>query len=117
MTRLVRSLLLTSLTALAAAASAPDAKAQVFVGFGFGAPCAPVRVWVPGHFEVLKQTVWVPGSSRQVWIAPAYATRFDACGRAYQVCSRPGHWRTITEPGRYETRRVRAWIDGYWRFQ
>jgi hypothetical protein len=79
------------------------------------AHCPPPRVWVPGHYETRFQDVWVPGPSRQVWVPPVYAWRHDACGRAYQVCVRPGSWRTECAPGRYERREIRVWVDGCWR--
>ncbi|MFO1011088.1 MAG: hypothetical protein U1F29_13570 [Planctomycetota bacterium] len=78
-------------------------------------PCPPPRVWVPGHYETRCQQVWIPGESRQVFEPAVYEWRYDACGRAYQVCVRAGFWRTECSPGRYETREVQVWVDGCWR--
>jgi hypothetical protein len=74
----------------------------------------PLTVWVPGHEVERTRRVWVPGRTRQEWVAPRLATRYDACGRPYTVCLRAGHWRTICEPGHYETRVERVRIPGRW---
>jgi hypothetical protein len=79
-------------------------------------PCAPPpRCWEPGHFEERCERVWVPGAPTQVWVAPVYEWRRDACGRSFQVCVRPGHWETVCSPGRWEERRTRVWVEGHWR--
>ncbi|MBI5364029.1 MAG: hypothetical protein HZA53_12670 [Planctomycetes bacterium] len=77
--------------------------------------CPPPRVWSPGHFETRCQQVFVPGVEQQVWVPPAYEWRYDACGRAYQVCVQGGYYRTVCTPGHYETRTVQVWVDGCWR--
>lgn len=79
------------------------------------AHCPPPRVWIPGHFETRCQQVFVPGESQQVWVPPVYEWRYDACGRAYQVCVQGGYWRTVCSPGHYENREVQVWVDGCWR--
>lgn len=124
---------LSSITALALLA--PNADAQgLSVSFGkktkhgglaltytTGAKhCAPVhipppRVWVPGHYATRFEQVFVPGATQRVWVPPVYEWRYDACGRAYQACVQPGHYRTVCSPGRYETRPVQVWVDGHWR--
>jgi hypothetical protein len=76
--------------------------------------CRP-SVWVPGHFESRCERVWVPGCTRQVWVAPRYEWRNDACGRPVRVCVRTGYWTAVTDPGRYETRTTQVWIAGRWR--
>lgn len=77
--------------------------------------CEPRRSWVPGHYETRCESVWVAGCSRQVWVAPEYEWRVDACGRPYRVCVRAGAWRTVTDPGHYESRDVQVWVPGGWR--
>jgi hypothetical protein len=75
--------------------------------------CAP-EVWVPGHYEVVLQPVWVEGPAREVWCAPAYQWRRDSCGRLFKIMVSPGHWTTVTSPGHNETRRVEVWQPGRW---
>ncbi len=87
------------------------------VGFSSGyAPvaCAPARVWIPAHYETVCQQVWVAGCTRQVWVEATYETRYDHCGRAYQVMTCPSHWATVQDPGHYETRNVQVWVEGRW---
>ena len=74
-----------------------------------------VAVWVPGQEQTVTRRVWVPGCSRREWVPPVTVTRFDSCGRPYIVCVRTGHWRTVREPGRYETRVEIEWVPGHWR--
>ena len=71
-------------------------------------------VWIPGHEEHVARQVWVPGRTRQEWVPAQIETRFDWCGRPFTVCVRPGHWRTVCEPGRYETRYETIWVPGHW---
>lgn len=112
-------------TAAAAALLAPAAKAQVFsFGIGkpgkfaayvnFGHPQPPPRAWVPGHYETVKQQVWVPGCSHREYVQPCWETRYDCWHRPYTVMVRPGYWKTIQDPGHYELRAVQVWIGGHW---
>lgn len=34
------------------------------------------------------------------WVAPVYKTRWDGCGRKYQVLIRKGYWEEVWVPGR-----------------
>ncbi|MEO0650344.1 MAG: hypothetical protein AAFZ65_06670 [Planctomycetota bacterium] len=52
--------------------------------------------WVPGHWTVESQRIWQPGQSRQVWVQPVYATRYDECGVPYQVLVKAGYYKTIS---------------------
>ncbi len=82
-----------------------------------GSHCAPVhrhsdccKRWIPGHFEVVTEQVFVPGCCRQVWVEPVYATEYDHCGRPFQVLVAPGHYETVQEPGHYETVQRQIWV-------
>lgn len=77
--------------------------------------CEPRRVWVPGHYEVRCERVWVPGACERVWVPPVYQWRHDSCGRAYQVLVCDGYWKTVEHPGRWENREVKVWVEGCWR--
>lgn len=63
-----------------------------------------------GHWETRVERVWVPGPTRQVWVPPVYETRYDHCGRRYQVEVRCGYWDTIQEQGCWENRETRVWV-------
>lgn len=71
----------------------------------------PCRVWVPGHYEVREEKVWVPGVCERVWVPPTYKMVWDGC-RPVRVVCRPGHYRAIEHPGRWECREVRVWVPG-----
>lgn len=77
--------------------------------------CRPVyRVWVPGHYEMREERVWVPGACRRVWVEPVYSWRSDYRGCRRRVLVREGYWESVQEPGHYETRRFRVWVEGCW---
>ncbi|MEZ6013502.1 MAG: hypothetical protein R3F49_00180 [Planctomycetota bacterium] len=63
-----------------------------------------------GRWETRCERVWVPGAIRKVWVPPIYATRYDHCGRPYQVEVRCGFWDTIQEQGCWESRETRVWV-------
>jgi hypothetical protein len=85
---------------------------RVVSGCSLHPRCAPARHWVPGHFEAQETRVWIPERKEKVWVPAVYGTRFDACGRAYQVLIRPARWSVVCDPGHFETRRERVWIAG-----
>ena len=85
---------------------------RVVSGCAIHRSCVPTRHWVAGHFEPRETRVWIPESREKVWVPAVYATRFDACGRAYQVQIRPARWKVVCNPGYFETRCERVWIAG-----
>lgn len=117
-------------------AFAPSAKAQelgiqvhgrhssIQVRFGDRSPrdCAPARPigydtreWIPGHYETISEQVWIAGREERVWVEPAYAWQYDACGRARYGCVRAGFWKTVCTPGHFETCTRKVWVEGGWR--
>jgi hypothetical protein len=72
------------------------------------------RQWVAGRVEIVHDRVWVPGCSRQIWVDPVYRTDYDACGHPVQVLVAPGHYDTVTAPGRFEVRERRVQRPGRW---
>jgi hypothetical protein len=72
----------------------------------------PSRQWIAGRYETVEREVWIPESREKVWVPALYETRFDPCGRAYQVLVRPGAWTVVCNPGHFETRRERIWVPG-----
>lgn len=63
-----------------------------------------------GRYETRYQKVWVPASSRRVWVAPVYQWRYDSCGRRYRATVQAGYYRTECIPGFYEQRAVQVWV-------
>ena len=74
----------------------------------------PAR-WVPGHYETVRERVWIPARYERVWIEPVYTWRRDSCGRAYQVCAEQGRYQFVKQPGYYDHRDGRVWVEGFWR--
>lgn len=62
-----------------------------------------------GSWQTIVERTWVAGTITQVWVQPIYQTRYDGCGRPYQVCVRAGYWDTRQTPGHYEDRTRRVW--------
>ena len=56
------------------------------------------------HRVIYTRRVYVPGYHEKRWIEPIYETRYDSCGRAYEVLIREGCYERIWVPGHYETR-------------
>ncbi len=84
-------------------------------GVGHGPRYGPTRqVWVPGAWVHETRRTWVPGRSERVWQPPRFETRFDFCGRAFQVQVSAGHWTTIHHPGYWQEQTVRVWRPGHW---
>jgi len=73
----------------------------------------PCNTWVPSHYEVQTENVWVPGACETIWVPPSYRTIWDGC-RWIRVTSEPGHYATIQHPGHYEYQEVRVWVPGHY---
>ena len=63
---------------------------------------APQRVWVPGHWEYVRE--WVPRRHERVWV-PEHRGRYDN--------RRPGHYRERHSGGEYRQKQV--WREGSYR--
>ena len=77
---------------------------------------APKKVFVPGHYTSTRQRVWIPGTTKRIWVQPVYAKRYDACGKPVRVLVSAGHWETIRTPGCYQVKIVRVWKQGHWKY-
>lgn len=75
---------------------------------------APVRVWVPGHFETQRREVVVRGGTERRWMPARFETRYDSCGRRLQIQISTGHWEVVRLPDRVETRLEKVWIPAHW---
>jgi hypothetical protein len=71
------------------------------------------RVWIPGYYETVARSVYVPGPVKSVWVPAAFEWRIGHCGWQY-VCVRQGHWETVQLPGHYEIRHERVYQPGRW---
>lgn len=83
-------------------------------GHAYGCGRGAMQHWVPGRYECVEQRFWVPGTCEQVWVPARYELAYDACGRPYRRLVCAGQWQTVEQPGHWETREVRQWIEGHW---
>jgi len=78
-------------------------------------PVRTVRTWVPERYETREEQVLVaPERHDRVWVDAEYVTRYDRHGCAIRVLVRPGYWKEVCIPARYETRCTQVRIPGYW---
>jgi hypothetical protein len=76
--------------------------------YGPPPPRYPVRVWVPGHYEVRVERQWVPGH----WVIERIPQHR---GHGRYGDGRHRHQeRRVWVPGHYRLVEVRAWIPGQW---
>jgi len=80
-----------------------------------GAPTTITGV-MPDGFDIENAgvEVWVPGCTKTVYVEPVFQTLVDPCGRVTRVLVREGHYRTIQEPGHFETRHEEVWVPGHY---
>jgi hypothetical protein len=74
----------------------------------------PVRRFVPGHYETRCVDVWVPGCVKQVYVEPVYHSCVDPYGNVTRILIREGYFKTIQEPGHFETRCTEVWVPGHY---
>jgi hypothetical protein len=90
----------------------------IVVAKPFPPPTRTVRTWVPERYESREEQVLVaPERHDRVWIEPEYTTRYEKHGRhthTTKVLVRPGYWKEVCIPARYETRCTQVLIPGYW---
>jgi len=113
MKALLSSLLVGALLVLAA----PDAAAQRIAASRYDGAhrggYVSSRVWIAGHYETVREQVWVPGPWQRVWVEPVHRWRLGRCGFEY-VCVSAGYWRSVQLPGHYEERCTQVWRPGRW---
>ncbi|MEW6435404.1 MAG: hypothetical protein AB1730_28240 [Myxococcota bacterium] len=64
-----------------------------------------------GRYEWRDVQRWVPATSTQVWVEGRCVTRrHGRRGRFEHTRCTPGHYETVTTPGRYETRQEWVWV-------
>lgn len=101
--------------------------AQVSLRFGktevsVGGTCRPVTKCEPriprrvattsrhGHYEYVRERVWMEGYHRRVWRDAEYGVRYDACGHEIRFVIRPAGYEKVWVPGRYEYRTRKVWV-------
>ncbi len=70
--------------------------------------------YVPGHYEIREERVWIPETWREETVPAVYREVRDYYGRVYRILVKPAEIRRIRIPGRYEIRRTRVWIPPTW---
>jgi hypothetical protein len=83
------------------------------------APRPAPRIWIPGRHETSCERVWVPSQVHRVWVPPVYRDHYESgcvggAKRRVSVLVSQGYWRTVRNPGHYETRSVQVWVPGHW---
>ena len=74
------------------------------------------KIWVPGRWDVRrKRVICEPAHYETTYVAPTYETRYESCGRPYQVLTGTGGYRKIWVPRRCEWRKRKLWVPGYWK--
>ena len=70
--------------------------------------------YIPGHYQISHERVYVPGAIRRVFVPARYVTRCGLFGIRYRRVIEPAHYQSYREPGRYELRKKKAWIPGHY---
>ena len=63
-----------------------------------------------GYWKTISEQVWVQGRSHQEYVPAVYETFYDSHGNAHRVLVCEASYRTVQEPGHYETRSRRIWV-------
>ncbi len=72
----------------------------------------PAAQFIPGHYRITQERVFIPGYTRQVYVPARYENRCGLFGIQYRRKVSPAHYRSYREPGRYEIRTRKVWIPG-----
>ncbi len=63
-----------------------------------------------GHYEYITEKVWVEGRTRRVYVPAKYRTVLDECGFEIRILVRAAYYKTVCDPGYYETRTRKVWV-------
>lgn len=64
-----------------------------------------------GYWKTVRDRVWIPPQQRVIHHPAEYGFRYDSCGRRVRVCIRPARREVLCDPGRYEYRNRRVWVE------
>jgi hypothetical protein len=78
------------------------------------APCpVPNQVWVPAHFTIVYQQVWIAPHYVDRWVPPVYQHQLIR-GQAIYVMVQAGYYQRVLAPGYYDLVPVQIWVPGQW---
>ena len=117
MEKFIAYLRVSTLALLSIAVFTPEAQAQFYSPRGLyqaRSPCNPVPLsrYIPGHYEISEERIFIPGSVQRVFVPARYATRCGLFGIRYTQKIAPAHYQSYREPGHYELRKRKTWIPG-----
>jgi hypothetical protein len=73
--------------------------------------CEPPRRWIPGHYEVRRERICIPGYWREVVTPAEYAWVRHGCRSVY-VQVRPACTQRVWVPECVEWRETKVWVPG-----
>jgi hypothetical protein len=76
-------------------------------------PPPPVQEWVPGHYEISRERVCIPGYWTTVTEPAEYGWVRQGCRRVW-VMIKPPCTRKVWVPERYEWQETRVWVPGHY---
>ena len=120
MSQVIKTLLLLA-TSLSFTTSAAVAQAYIPPSLSAArracAPPAPsLPRYIPGHYKVVMERVFIPGGSYQVFVPPRYETKCLGPFRSPVTRYIPGRYVLKREPARYEYQHKRVWVPGRYSF-
>ena len=72
----------------------------------------PIPRYIPGHYEVIRERVCVPGATYRIYVPGRYRrgciTFFGRRSSRYS----PGHYELRQAPDRFEYRNRKVWVPG-----
>ena len=79
-------------------------------------PAPSLPRYIPGHYKVVMERVFIPGGSYQVFVPPRYETKCLGPFRSPVTRYIPGRYVLKREPARYEYQHKRVWVPGRYSF-
>jgi hypothetical protein len=80
-----------------------------------------MRHWVPGHYEVQTEKVWIDGCYEKVWVPPVTQRVWvqPRNGRGYwrEDIVEPGHFENVWHKGYWDYQEVQVWVEGFWAYE
>ena len=117
MRKFIAYLRVSALALVSIATMTPEAEAQFYSPRGLyearsSCSVAPRPQYIPGHYVISHERVFVPGAVRRVFVPARYVTRCGLFGFRYQRMIEPARYQSYREPGRYELRKKKTWRPG-----
>ena len=117
MRKFIAYLRVSTLALVSLAVFTPEAQAQFYSPRGLyqaRSACNPIPPsrYIPGHYEIRQERIFIPGSVQRVFVPARYVTRCGLFGIRYRREIAPAHYQNYREPGHYELRKRKVWIPG-----